>query len=143
MLKEIEMRFTKSKELKFIGDVKDTCFYRLIGKKDALAAHWGESRYFAAELEFYKDNLADCYKEMYDYEWGKWAEFYMLELSRKFRYDNRFVFRFKTQVAFDGYCGTVTSEEMNYGKGAQNSVSEKRKRFFRQLIRWFLPNLWI
>lgn len=143
MLKEIEHRFKHNKELRFIGDVKDTCFYNLIGKKDALAAHWGESRYFAAELEFYKENLADCYKEMYDYQWGKWAEFYMLELSRKYRKDNRFSFRFRTQVAFNGYSGTVSSEEMRNGKGAQNNASEKRKRFFRQIIRWLLPHLWI
>lgn len=143
ILKEIEHRFKKNKDLKFIGDVKDTIFYSLIGKKNALAAHWGESRYFAAELLFYKNNLAECYKEMYDYEWGTWAEFYMLNLSRKYKRDNRFAFRFRTQVAFDGYCGTVSSEEMRKGKGSQNNLSEKGKRFFRQIIRWVLPNLWI
>lgn len=143
ILKEVEHRFTRDTGLKFIGDVKDTCFYDLIGMKDALAAHWGESRYFAAELEFWKNELADCYKEMYDYQWGKWAEFYMLELSRKFRNDKRFAFRFRTQVAFDGYCGTVSSEEMKNGKGSQNNSAERRKRFFRQIIRWLLPNLWV
>lgn len=143
MLKEVERRFTKRSDLKFIGDVKDTRFYDLIGKKDALAAHWGESRYFAAELEFWKDNLADCYKEMYDYDWGTWAEFYMLKLSRQYRNDKRLAFRFRTQVAFDGYSGTVSSEEMKQGKGAQNNSAEKRKRVYRQIIRWILPNLWI
>lgn len=143
MLKEIEHRFRQNEYLKFIGDVKDTCLYDLIGKKDALAAHWGESRYFAAEIEFWRDNLADCYKEMYDYDWGTWAEFYMLKLSRQYRHDKRFAFRFRTQVAFDGFSGTVTSEEMKSGKGSQNNFAEKRKRIFRQLIRWLLPNLWI
>lgn len=143
MLREVEHRFSHHKELKFIGDVKDTCIYGLFGKKDALTAHWGDSRFFAADLEFWKNSLSDCYKEMNDYQCDTWAEFYMLGLSRKYRHDRRFAFRFRTQVAFDGYSGTVTSEEMRNGIGAQNNAPIRIKRFFRQIIRWAFPYIWI
>lgn len=139
--REVERRLARP-GMVFLGDVKDTKLYELVGH-DTLSSHWGDSRFWAAEIGFYRRELADCYKFMNDYEEGHWAEHYFLNLSRKYRKDKRFLFRFRTQVRFDGFSGTVTSEEMRAGKGAQNTAATRRRAAVRQLIRRLLPWLWI
>lgn len=133
ILAEAERRLRKN-ELVFIGDIKDTCIYKLVGR-DTLSSHWGDSRFFIAEINFYKDSMIDCYIEMNDYEPDKWAEHYFLRLSRKFRNDPRFQFRFTTQVRFDGVSGAGSN-------ASYNSTSSRIKAYARQLGRFLFPNIW-
>ena len=118
----------------FIGDIKDTCVYKLIGCK-TLSSNWGDSRFFIAEINYYRNKMIDCYQEMNDYEEGRWAEHYFLRLSRQFRHDNRFLFRFKTQVRFGGVSGTSTM-------ASYDSKANRIKASVRQLGRILFPNIW-
>lgn len=127
-------RKIKKKEVVFIGDVKDTCIYKLFGR-DTLSSHWGDSRFFIAEIKHYRDNMIDCYSEMNDYEPDKWAEHYFLRLSRKFRHDPRFQFRFTTQVRFGGVSGAASND-------SYDSKANRIKASVRQLGRILFPNIW-
>lgn len=137
IIKEIQRR-ADDKPIVFMGDIKDTCVYKFIGR-DTLSSHWGDSRFFMADIEFYRENLVDCYKEMNDYQTGKWAEDYFLNLSRKYRHDSRFIFRYRTQVRFGGVSGTFSS--LNNARG-YNSRFNKIKADIRQIIRLLFPNIW-
>ena len=93
MIKEIEYRI-EHKDIVFFGDIKDTIIYELIGRKTC-SSHWGDSRFFVAQISFYNDYMSDCYIEMNDYICGSWAEDYLVRLSRKYRHDKRFIFRYR------------------------------------------------
>lgn len=45
----------------WLDDVKDTKLNDLIGKKNAYNRYWADSRYFVAEITYYKDNFLDIY----------------------------------------------------------------------------------
>ena len=133
ILAEGERRL-KAGNLVFIGDIKDTCVYKLIGK-DTLSSHWGDSRFFIAEINYYLNSMVNCYKEMNDYEEGHWAEHYFLRLSREFRHDARFRFRFRTQVRFGGVSGAATNT-------SYDSKANRLKASIRQVGRILFPNIW-
>lgn len=137
IINEIERR-VDGNHIVYMGDIKDTCVYKLIGR-DTLSSHWGDSRFFMADIEFYRENLADCYKEMDDYQAGKWAEDYFLNLSRKHRQDSRFIFRYRTQVRFGGVSGTFSS--LNNARG-YDSQFNRFKAGIRQIFRILFPYIW-
>lgn len=140
IIKEIEKNIMKHNYL-FMGDIKDTCIYKLIGR-DTLSSHWGDSRFFCAELNFYKNHMKECYKEMDDYLEGSWAEDYFLRFSRTNRKDKSFKFRFKTQVRFNGISGTLNSEDINNPAKQADSKKNKIKADIRQILRYLFPNVW-
>ncbi len=140
IIREIGRRAEK-KGILYMGDIKDTCVYKLIGR-DTLSSHWGDSRFFMADINFYRDNLADCYLEMNDYEEGRWAEHYFLNLSRKHRKDPRFIFRFRTQVRFGGISGTLSSSQYRSGTRGYDSLPNRIKANIRQFLRILFPNIW-
>ncbi len=133
ILAEGERRI-RNKNLVFIGDIKDTCIYKIIGR-DTLSSHWGDSRFFIAEVNYYRKNMIDCYLEMNDYQPGCWAEHYFLRLSRQYRNDRWFQFRFQTQVRFGGVSGAATN-------AAYDSPINRVKASVRQLGRVLFPNIW-
>lgn len=133
ILAEGERRL-KDVPLVFIGDIKDTCVYKIIGR-DTLSSHWGDSRFFISEIKYYRESMIDCYAQMNDYEPNQWAEHYFLRLSRDFRHDCRFQFRYRTQVRFGGVSGAAHN-------GAYNSVGNRVKASVRQLGRILFPNIW-
>ena len=124
----------------FMCDVKDTGLYEMIGSKNF--GRWGDSRYWVASVDYYKNNMLDCYLEMNDSKWGMWAEDYILHMSRRYRQDPRFIFRFHTQVMFNGITGMRTSEDLASGKYRQDSISQRFKWLVKQCLRWTLPNIW-
>ena len=137
MIKEIE----KCAEDKvFMGDIKDTNFHKWLGIKTY--GHWGDSRFWVAQVDYYKKELLDCYQEMNDCVYGKWAEHYLLRMARKFKADKRFIFRFRNQVLFNGITGMRTSEELATGKYRQDSLSQRMKCQVRHLLRVLFPNFW-
>jgi len=140
IIKEIERRADNT-TIVYMGDIKDTCVYKMIGR-DTLSSHWGDSRFFMASINFYREHLADCYLEMNDYEEGKWAEHYFLNLSRKYRKDPRFIFRYRSQVRFGGVSGTVSSQQYQCGINGYNSLPNRIKANVRQVLRILFPNIW-
>lgn len=140
IINEIKRR-ADNNQIVYMGDIKDTIVYKMIGR-DTLSSHWGDSRFFMAEVDFYRKNLSNCYAEMNDYEEGKWAEHYFLNLSRTYRKDPRFIFRYRTQVRFGGISGTISSQQLHNGAKGYNSVSNRIKAHVRQLFRILFPNVW-
>ncbi len=124
----------------FMGDVKDTRLYELIGSKNF--GHWGDSRYWVFNIAYYKEHMLNCYLEMNDCKWGQWAEDYFLRMSRQYRHDDRFIFRFRTQVLFNGITGMRTSQDLKAGKYRQDSFGQRVKWCVRQVMRWLFPKFW-
>ena len=122
------------------GDIKDTNLYEMIGSKNY--GHWGDSRYWVAQVKWYKENMLDCYLEMNDCEDGKWAEHYLLRMARRHRKDSRFIFRFRHQVLFNGITGMRTSAELATGKYRQDSLKIRIKCKIRHALRILFPNYW-
>ena len=137
MIREIEHRASNKV---FIGDIKDTKLYELIGSKNY--GHWGDSRFWVFQTKYYKENMLNCYLEMDDSTEGKWAEHYLLNMARKFKHDDRFIFRFKNQVLFNGITGMRTSAELATGKYCQDSLGIRIKCQIRHLLRILFPNFW-
>ena len=137
MTKEIEKR---AKNKVFMGDIKDTNLYELIGSKNCV--HWGDSRFWVAQIEYYKKHLLNCYLEMNDCEDGKWAEHYLLRMARQYKKDNRFIFRFQHQVLFNGITGMRTSIDLATGKFRQDSLKIRIKCKIRHILRILFPNFW-
>ncbi|MDO4958818.1 MAG: hypothetical protein Q4E68_06140, partial [Prevotellaceae bacterium] len=84
-----------------------------------------------------KKEMLDCYKEMNDYN-GNNAESYIFRLSKKFRNDPRFLFRFRNQVQFDGVCGLITADFLE----SYNSPKARLKNYIRHMLRVLFPNVW-
>lgn len=133
ILNEIECTLAKS-EIVFMGDIKDTCVYKFIGR-DTLSSHWGDSRFFMAKIDYYSKYMINCYAEMNDYEPESWAEHYFLRLSRKFRHDPRFRFRYRTQVRFGGVSGASLN-------ASYDSMANRVKASVRQIGRVLFPHIW-
>lgn len=139
MLREIERR---CEDKLYMGDIKDTRIYDWMGRKNTCSGHWGDSRFFVSNIDFYKKELIDCYTEMNDYKEGMWAEDYFLRLSRKYRQDKRFIFRFRNQVQFDGVSGTANSSILNKKSLHQNSLRNIAKNKVRHILRLLFPYIW-
>lgn len=121
----------------FYDDVKDTKIYDIIGRKNTDSAHWADSRFFVASIPYYKQNMLDFYKQMNEYK-GKNAESCLFDLYKEQKGNSKFLFRFQTQVQFDGQCGLVTA---NFSE-EYNSPKARIKNFVRQLLRYVFPNIW-
>lgn len=134
IIKEIENR---AENKVFFGDIKDTRIYDWIGIRKTDSGHWGDSRFFMADVDFYKRNIIDCYKEMNDYN-GHNAENFIYNLSKKYRNDPRFIHRYRTQVRFDGVCGLVTDSFSE----SYNSPKARIKGQIRQCLRYLFPYIW-
>ena len=140
MIREIERR---GENKLFMGDIKDTKIYELIGRKNTDSGQWGDSRFWVTNIDYYVANMMDCYLEMNDCVWGSFAEDYLLRMGKKFRNDNRFIFRFNTQVLFNGMeSGSWTTKDLQSGKHRQDSVGQRMKWCVRQVMRWLFPNWW-
>lgn len=134
VIKEVERR---AADKVFFDDIKDTRLYDIIGRKNTDSGHWADSRFFVAEIAYYKENLLDIYKGMNDYN-GRNAETCLFDLYKSHKQDAKFLFRFRTQVQFDGICGLVTE---NFYE-SYNSPKARLKNKMRQLLRYLFPNIW-
>lgn len=140
IIKEINNKVRRHNYL-YIGDIKDTCVYELMGRK-TLSSHWGDSRFFMANVDFYAQHMRDCYLEMNDYKEGCWAEHYFLNFSRQYRNDKRFCYRYRTQVRLAGVSGTVSSDGLADALKAQQSFKSVLHHSVRQVFRWIFPRIW-
>lgn len=116
-------------------DVKEFKLYEKL-RGTSYGSRWGDSRYFLMSVDFYKGHLMDCYQEMDDRVFGKYAEDYIYHLSCKYRGDPRFIFRFRHQVQFGGQSGAAGYPE-KYAS-FQNQLKNKVRRILRILF----PNVW-
>lgn len=139
MIREIERRADNKV---FMGDIKDTKIYDLIGRKNTDSGHWGDSRYWVADVDYYKSEMADCYMEMDDRVYGRYSEDYLLRLGRDKKNDGRFIFRFRTQVLFNGITSSKSSDDLKAGRYMQDSIGQRMKWCVRQVMRWLFPNFW-
>lgn len=137
IIQEIE-HFSKTKY--FMCDIKDTCLYEMIGSSNE--GHWGDSRFWATNKDFYKKNIADCYKWMDDRVRGRYAEDYIFNLSQEHRKDSNYNFRFKHQVRFDGFSGSVSNISNAHGNLNYNSTSSKIRYVIRSILRRLFPIIW-
>lgn len=137
MIGEIERR---ARNKVFMGDIKDTNIYEKLGINKT--GHWGDSRFWVANVDYYKQNMADCYLSMDDSKEGRWAEHFLLNLSCKERNNKGFIFRFRHQVQFNGAGGTLTSEQLAIGNHRQDSPSKRMKNMIRHIMRVMFPNFW-
>lgn len=119
----------------FMGDVKDTRLYELL--RVARTGHWGDSRFFVADTAYYQEFLSGCYRWMDDGVPGRYAEDWVLRLSRQYREDGRFSFRFRHQVQFGGSSGAAGYRE-DYA-----SLKKRLSNKGRRLLRVLFPDLWI
>ena len=119
----------------WLDDVKDTRLHNLIDKKNAYSRYWADSRYFVAEINYYKEHLMNIYEKMNDYVSRENAEGRLFELYKQNKNDKRFLFRFRTQVQFEGKCGYVT-DTWNEVYG---STKNRRKNQIRQILRYLFP----
>ena len=134
IIKEIEDR---ADDKLFFADIKDTKIYQLIGRKNTDSGRWADSRYFVAEIAFYKNQMLDFYQQMDDIK-GRNAESCLFDLYEANKDNERFLFRYRNQVQFDGQCGLVTS---HYHE-RYNSPKAKLKNKVRGLLRKLFPNIW-
>lgn len=116
-------------------DVKEFMLYEKL-RGTSYGSRWGDSRYFLMSVDFYKNHLMDCYKEMDDRIYGKYAEDYIYQLSCKYRKDSRFCFRFRHQVQFGGQSGDAIFDE-RYA-----SFRNQLKNKVRRVLRILFPNVW-
>jgi hypothetical protein len=130
---EIERRVSR-KEIVCMLDIKDTKLYDVL-HISGHSAQYGDSRFFVFEKNFYLEHMAEAYREMNDYVDGCYAEDYIFNLSLQYRHDNRFIFRFCTQVRFGGISGARYRE--NY-----NSLPNRVKAMGRQVLRILFPRIW-
>lgn len=134
IINEIEKR---AGDKVFFDDIKDTKIYDVIGRKNTDSGHWADSRFFVAEIAYYKENLMNIYKGMNDYN-GRNAEACLYDLYKVHKHDVNFLFRYRTQVQFDGSCGLVTE---NFSE-SYNSPKARLKNIIRQFLRFLFPNIW-
>ena len=140
MLKEIETRCSKETKILFMGDVKDTKIYDVLHIKRT--SHWGDSRFWVANVKYYKENLMEIYQEMDD-SVGKYAEHFILKFARMHKNDKGFIFRFKHQVQFGGIDGIYSSSQIVNIRLQKDSSRHKIINLFHYIIRTLFPNIWI
>ena len=122
----------------WLDDVKDTRLHDLIAKKDVYSRYWADSRYFVAEINYYKDHFMNIYESMNDYVWRENAEGRLFDLYKENNADKRFLFRFRTQVQFYGKSG----HETEGGYGVYGTPKDKLKNFVRQVLRYLAPYIY-
>jgi hypothetical protein len=138
ILKEIQYRCNNS--ILFMSDIKDTRLWEILSINRT--SHWGDSRFWVAQIAYYKQDMIECYQEMNDAQYGKWAEDYLLRFSRKYRKDQHYIWRFRHQVQFDGVGGTLTTSQLLVGQSGQNSLNNRIKNKLRHMLRLLFPNIW-
>jgi hypothetical protein len=124
-------------------DVTESRGYKFLQHRERYANGWCDSRFFVADVDYYRENIADIYSEMYDFEYGRIAEHRLCALSRRHRGDSRFVHRFTTQILFDGISGMMSSERLSDPNARQDSPASRLWSTLRQNWRRFLPFIWI
>lgn len=132
MLGEMEKR---GQNKVMMCDVKDFKLYEKL-RGTSYGSHWGDSRYFLMSVDFYKSHLLECYQDMDDRVFGKYAEDYIYQLSCKYRKDPRACFRYRHQVQFGGQGGTACYQE-NYA-----SLRNRLKNKMRRMLRVLFPSVW-
>ena len=132
MLSEMEHR---GKDKKMMLDVKEFRLYETL-RGTSYGSHWGDSRFFMMSTRFYREQLMDCYKEMDERIYGRYAEDYLYCLSVTYRKDNACSFRFRHQVQFGGQSGAACFDE-HY-----DSFSNRAKNHVRSLLRILFPKVW-
>lgn len=134
VIKEVERR---CEDKVFLDDVKDTQIYDIIGRKNTDSGHWADSRYFVANVNYYKEKLLDLYKQMDDFVYKHDAESTLYKLYQEHKEDSQFLFRFRTQIQFDGQCGHISESFTE----VYNSPKARLKNKIRQLLRILFPNI--
>ena len=132
MLGEMEKR---GKDKVMMCDVKDSRLYEILWGT-SYGSHWGDSRFFLVAVDFYKEQLMDCYQEMDDRVYGKFAENYLYGVSRKYRKDDRFSFRFRHQVQFGGQSEGALQDVLYI------SFRDIVKNKLRSVLRALFPHFW-
>lgn len=132
MIGEME-RCGKDKVMMF--DVKEFKLYEKL-RGTSYGSRWGDSRFFLMSVDFYRKYLMDCYQEMDDRTYGKFAEDYIYQLSVKYRKDKACSFRFRHQVQFGGQSGDARFDE-HYA-----SLKNQCKNKLRRILRILFPNIW-
>lgn len=132
MLGEMEKR---GRDKVMMCDVKEFKLYEKL-RGTSYGSRWGDSRYFLMSVDFYKNYLMDCYQEMDDRIYGKYAEDYIYQLSCKYRKDPRFCYRYHHQVQFGGQNGDVVYHERF------DTFKCRIKNKIRRVLRVILPNVW-
>ena len=132
MLGEMEKR---GKQKAMMCDIKEFRLYEKL-RGTSYGSCWGDSRFFLVAVDFYKQHLMNCYKEMDESVYGKYAEDYLYNLSCKYRKDNRFIFRYRHQVQFGGQGGAACFEE-HY-----DSFRNVAKNKLRRILRVLFPHIW-
>lgn len=132
MLGEMENR-GKDKAMMF--DVKEFKLYEKL-RGTSYGSKWGDSRFFLMSVDFYRKHLMDCYREMDDRIYGKYAEDYIYQLSVRYRKDKNCSFRFRHQVQFGGQSGDACFDE-HY-----SSFKNQCKNKLRRVLRILFPNVW-
>ncbi len=132
MLGEMECR---GKNLKMMLDVKEFKLYEKL-RGTSYGSRWGDSRFFLMSVDFYRNRLMDCYREMDDRIYGRYAEDYLYRLSVEYRADKACSFRFCHQVQFGGQSGDACFDER------YDSVRNRMKNKLRSLLRVLFPNVW-
>lgn len=132
MLGEMERR---GRDKAMMCDVKELRLYAWL-RGTTYGSRWGDSRFFLASVDFYREQVMDCYQEMDDRTFGHFAEDYIYRLSVKYRKDKHFLFRFRHQVQFGGQSGDKVFDE-NYA-----SLRNRLKNRVRRVLRVLLPWVW-
>ncbi len=132
MLGEMERR---GKNLKMMLDVKEFKLYEKL-RGTPYGSRWGDSRFFLMSVDFYRNRLMDCYQDMDDRIYGRYAEDYLYRLSVEYRADKACSFRFRHQVRFGGQSGDACFDER------YDSLSNRVKNKLRSLLRVLFPNVW-
>jgi len=132
MIGEMERR-GKDKVMMF--DVKEFKLYEKL-RGTSYGSRWGDSRFFLMSVNFYRNYLMDCYQEMDEGIFGKYAEDYIYQLSLKYRNDKSCSFRFRHQVQFGGQGGAACFHE-DYA-----SLKNQCKNKLRRILRILFPNIW-
>lgn len=132
MLGEMQKR---GKQKAMMCDIKEFRLYEKL-RGTSYGSRWGDSRFFLVAVDFYKQHLMNCYKEMDDRTYGKFAEDYLYNLSCKYRKDNRFIFRYRHQVQFGGQSGDAIFDE-HYA-----SFRNVAKNKLRRILRVLFPQIW-
>lgn len=132
MLGEMEER---GRDKVMMCDVKEFKLYEKL-RGTSYGSRWGDSRYFLMSVDFYKNHLMDCYQEMDESVFGKYAEDYIYQLSCKYRKNPHFSFRYRHQVQFGGQGGAACYQE-NYA-----SFKNQLKNKVRRVLRILFPNVW-
>lgn len=132
MLSEMQRR---GENLKMMLDVKEFKLYEKL-RDTSYGSRWGDSRFFLMSTRFYRNRLMDCYREMDEGIYGRYAEDYLYRLSVEYRTDKACSFRFRHQVQFGGQSGAACFDE-HY-----DSVRNRVKNKLRSLLRILFPSVW-